>query len=79
VTDDIHLLSALRTNREGRMDSGVPIAVERLVNAIKASGMKEEGLMRVSGVISEVNQLRQQFDKGLFEMISRGPSKIEIV
>eukprot|EP01102_Stenamoeba_stenopodia_P012048 TRINITY_DN3756_c0_g1_i1.p1 TRINITY_DN3756_c0_g1~~TRINITY_DN3756_c0_g1_i1.p1 ORF type:complete len:796 (+),score=161.88 TRINITY_DN3756_c0_g1_i1:193-2580(+) len=50
--------------REGRMDSGVPMIVERLVNAIRASGMKEEGLMRVSGVISEVNQLRQYFDKG---------------
>lgn len=56
--------------REKRKSIGVPVIVERLVNHIKDSGMKEEGLMRVSGVHSEIATLRQMVDRGEAATIS---------
>eukprot|EP01103_Thecamoeba_quadrilineata_P000348 TRINITY_DN1029_c0_g1_i1.p1 TRINITY_DN1029_c0_g1~~TRINITY_DN1029_c0_g1_i1.p1 ORF type:complete len:1042 (-),score=248.32 TRINITY_DN1029_c0_g1_i1:1596-4349(-) len=55
---------SLVLEREGRTEIGVPWIVERLTKYVAEVGKNEEGLMRISGNLTEVAGLRDLFNQG---------------
>jgi hypothetical protein len=47
--------------RDGR---DVPLFVEKCVEAIEAQGLKTVGIYRLSGTSTQIQRLKNQFDRG---------------
>lgn len=66
----------IESHRGGGM---VPIIVEQCVEYIRKHGLNEEGIFRIPGAKDQVEQLKNEFNKGILKELKDGEYKVSIV